>query len=204
MCREIDAHEVAFLVQLFDIAPALRLGNGGGGHLHLVESEERVGRLLLLKLVVLTEPDEHVEEDLAFGRKRHVALARDAEAVESAAEHQAFECLAVHIAQIDALHHFEHILEGPVFLAFHENGVGRRGTHALDGGQSEAYLTMLVHTELSAALIDIGSEGGDAHRSALIHQFGDFGDIVEVAAHHGGHVLGRVMGLEIGCLVRYP
>ena len=62
----------------------------------------------------------------------------------------------------------------------------------------------IIDAELMPALVDIRSEGLDAHRLALVHEFGDFSDVVEVAAHHGGHILRGVVGLEVGRLVCHP
>ena len=53
-------------------------------------------------------------------------------------------------------------------------------------------------------LVDVRTESGYAHGLTFIHEFRDFGDVVEVAAHHGCHILGWMVGLEIGRLICHP
>ena len=204
MGREIDAHQVALAVQALDIAPGVALGDGRCGYLHHVASEERHLRLHLLGLEMLAEAHERVEEHLALDVGRQIALAGDAEAVEPAAEHQALNGLAVHGREVHALHQVEHVGVWSTRLALGDDGLGGSGAHALDGSQSETDGALLVHAELVAALVHVGSEGLDAHGLALVHELGDFGDVVQVAAHHGGHILRWVVGLEVGRLVGHP
>ena len=62
----------------------------------------------------------------------------------------------------------------------------------------------MVGREFLPTLVDIRSEGGYAHGTTFIHQFGYFGDVVKVAAHHGSHIFGRVVSLEVCRLISHP
>ena len=62
----------------------------------------------------------------------------------------------------------------------------------------------MVGRESLPALVNIGSLGGNTHRLTFVHQFGHLGDVVHVAAHHGCHILGWIVGLEVTRLVGHP
>ena len=63
---------------------------------------------------------------------------------------------------------------------------------------------MLVHTEHAVTLVHIRTQGLDAHRLALLHQLGDFGNLCKASGHQRRHIFGRIVRLEIGSLVGYP
>ena len=206
MGRQIDAHQVAFLVEPLDVAPThVRLGNGRRGNLHVVETaKERVLGFGLRLLVVLAVAHQCIKELLALGILREIGFAPDAKGVEAATQSQRLESLAVDIAQVDTLGKVEDVLIGAVLLPLLNNAVGGTVAHALDGCQTEAYLAVVVHTELQVRLVDVGPQRGDAHLLALVHELGDLRNLVAAARHDGGHELGRIVGLEVGRLVGHP
>ena len=206
VCRQIDTHQLALLVQPFYVAPAdLRLRNGRRLNLYAAEvAEERVLCLLLLELVALSETHQRVEERLALAVLHEEVLAPYAKRVESAAQRQRLEGFLVDGAEVDALDEVEDVLIGAVLLALVDDGLCHTVAHALDGCQAEAYLAMMVHTELLIRLVDVRSERSNAHLLALVHQLGDFGYLVASSRHDGSHELCRVVSLQIGCLVGHP
>ena len=91
MSGEIDAHEVALLVQALNVAPAdIGLGNRRRGYLNTIveTAEERVLHLLLLLLIELTIAHQRVEEHLALGVLGKKLLTANAERVEATTQCQ--------------------------------------------------------------------------------------------------------------------
>ena len=106
MSRNIDAHEVALLIQALDVAPALiGLGDGRCGYLNAVveTAEERVLGLLLLLLIELAVAHQRIEEDLALGISSEELLTTNTEGVETTAKSQRLECLTVDVGEADTL-----------------------------------------------------------------------------------------------------
>ena len=206
MGGEVDAHQLALLVQSLDVAPAvIGLGDGWCLNLYLVESaEERILCLHLLLLIGLPVAHDGLDEGLALGILCKEVFATDTEAVESATQRQHFEGLAVDILQTDTLHKVEDVVIGTILLAFVDDRLCCAIAQSLDACQSEAYLAMLVDTKLEVRLIDIGPQRRDAHLLALVHELGDFRNLVATAAHDGSHELGGIVGLEIGRLIGHP
>ena len=98
MCREIDSHEVALLVQSFDVTPAfIGLWHRGNSNLHAVAKgpEERILHLSHLLLIELTIAHEDIQELFTLGIDGEIVLTTDAEAVETTAQRQRFEGLTV-------------------------------------------------------------------------------------------------------------
>ena len=100
MSREINTHQVAFLVQSFDGAPSFGMRNGRCGYLYGVESsKERGDSLVLLALIKLTISYQGIEEHLVLVIDSKEVLAGYSETVEATTQRQAFECLSVDIAE---------------------------------------------------------------------------------------------------------
>ncbi len=76
-------------------------------------------------------------------------------------------------------------------------------SHSLYGTEAEPDVTGTVDGELEEALVDIGSENLNPHPFGLLHHDGDLLDVTDVPAQHSSHELGRVVCLEIPCLVGY-
>ena len=97
MGREINTHQVALLVEPFQVAPFFHLsGNGGGGNLHAAHvAEERVVHLLLFLLVEPAVAKQGIDKHLAFVVQSEILFAANAKTVESAAEHHALDGLTV-------------------------------------------------------------------------------------------------------------
>ena len=106
--------------------------------------------------------------------------------------------------EVHTLHKVEDALERAVCLALVNDALHGIFAHSLDGAETKAYVAFLVDAELAARLVDIGAKYIDTHALALLHEFGDFGYLVKVSAHCTSHVLRRVVGLEVGCLVGNP
>ena len=203
--RQVNAYEVALLVELLYGAPCFALGYLGRGYVNAVHvAEERVLRRVLLLLVKLSVAHERVEEHLSLGVAPEVVFAPDVEAVESAAEGEALEAFAVAGREVDALHHVEHVFIRAVLFALGYDGLGCCRAHAFYRGQAEADGSLLIYAELLAALVDVGPERLYAHGLALVHELCYFGYVGDVAAHVGCHVLGRVVSLEVSRLVSHP
>ena len=75
-------------------------------------------------------------------------LTTNTKTVEASTECQGFKGLAIDLTEVDALHEIEEVLVGTVLLAFINDGLRHTVAQALDGSQSETYLTLLVNTKL--------------------------------------------------------
>ena len=63
---------------------------------------------------------------------------------------------------------------------------------------------MMVHTELFIRLVDIRPQRINVHLLALIHELGDFRNLITATAHDGCHKLCGIVGLEVSRLKGYP
>ena len=167
-------------------------------------SKEGVHVHLLLCLINGSIAEQGIEERITFIVIAEILLARDTEAVKATAQSDALKGLAVTTGKVHTLIDIVDRLVGSVLVSLINDGVSGRATHSLDGCQSETYLSLAVHTELQTTLVDIWSEGADAHGPALIHQLRHFRDILQVPTHHCGHILSRIVCLQIGRLIGYP
>ena len=208
MCREVDAHEVALLVETLDGGPLLHvLGHLGLGYGvgHAVHAEEGVHGLCTLGLHQGAVADEDVEETLFLGILGKVVLALHlGETVETARECQTLEVLTVTGLQVDALHKVVDALVGTVGLALADDGLYGSFAHTLHTAEAEADVALGIDRELKVTLVHVGTQHVDAHSLALVHELGDFVDAREVTREVGSHVLGWVVGLEVGGLIGYP
>ena len=117
MGREIDAHELALLVEFLDGRPPFRLGQGRMDHGHVVAPEEAQTGIGLVHLVALAVAHEQVDEEFSLGVGGEELLAHDPESIEAATIGQALESLSVDVGQVDALGKVEDVLVGTVLLA---------------------------------------------------------------------------------------
>ena len=158
----------------------------------------------LLLLVKLPITHKRVEEQFALGIGGEILFTGNAHTVEPSTEHQVFNAFLVARRQADTLHEIEHRSIRPVLLPLVDNVFSSGRAHALDSGKTETDGSSLVHAELLSTLVDIGSQRGNAHHLALVHEFGDFHNVRKVSAHIGRHVFGGIMCLEISRLVGHP
>ena len=91
-----------------------------------------------------------------------------------------------------------------MLLTIADDEVYGRARDPLDGIEAKADTTLAIDGELIARLIDIRAEDSDAHRSALVHELDELGDIAEVTAQGSCHVLSRIVRLEVSRLVGDP
>ena len=133
-----------------------------------------------------------------------VLLALDAERVESAAQGKRFKGLAVDRREVDTLYKVEYIFIWSVLLALGYDVHRSCIAHSLDCRQSESYLAFLVGRELSLALVDVRTETRYAHCLTFGHELRYLRDVVDASAHVACHKFGRVVCLQIGCLICHP
>ena len=89
-------------------------------------------------------------------------------------------------------------------LPFLDNRINDIGSHPFDTCHSETDIALLVDGKCSTALVDVRSENFDFHPFAIIHQFGDFLNVVEVFAEVGSQKLSRIVCLKITGLITQP
>ena len=75
---------------------------------------------------------------------------------------------------------------------------------SLNRSETETYVSSIIHGEFHATLVDVRTEGVDAHRLAFVHEFADVGYVGKASTHDGSHVLCRIVGLEVCSLVCHP
>ena len=102
------------------------------------------------------------------------------------------------------MYEVEQTLVRTVLLAFLDDDFYSAFAQTLYGTQAEANVSAHVHTELAVTLVYVRTQAKNAHGLALAHQFGDFGDVGQVAAHIGSHVFGGEVGFQIGGLICHP
>ena len=205
MCREINTHQIAFFVKAFYAAPSFGLWHWWRCHFHgIAFAEERIAHLLLFHLEELTVACDVVDKGCALVVGAEIALACNAQTVKTATKRQAFNGLFVHSAKVHALHHIKHRGVWPVLFTFLYNGLCSCVAHAFDSTESKTYLAMFVNTKFYARFVYVGTKCFDAHCSAFVHKFGDIGNVSKVSAHHGSHIFGWIMRLEVGRLESHP
>ena len=141
--------------------------------------------------VLLAAPGERLLE------QREHALARRPGRVERAALDEALERALVHDLRVDALAEVPERREGAAFLAGRDDRADGRLADVLHGVQAEADLA-LDDREVERRDVHVGRQhldphlvaGGDVERH-LVLRVHDRGD-------QGGHVLGRVVRLQVG------
>lgn len=122
MGGEVDADEVAFLVEPFEVAPTGYVGrdfgmNDGDAHAHV--AEEGIGGLMKVGLELVSVAKEGVEEHFVAGCRRKVGFARNVvKSVEGTGENKAFDGFAVAGREVDTFKEIEYGGERPVLLPF--------------------------------------------------------------------------------------
>ena len=207
MAGDVDAYEVALFVEPlhgapfcidlrrlwfrdFDFGDVVKQGGGGVG---------------FVGLIVLAVGNEFVEEEITVFAGGEELFATDGtEPVKGTSEGQTFNAFLIAGKEIDSLDEVVDRLVGAVFLSFGEDGINGCFSDSFDGTKAEADFAEGIDAEFDAALIDVRAEGADAHRLALVHQFGDGFDVGKAATHDAGHILGWIVGFQIGRLVGHP
>ena len=114
-------------------------------------------------------------------------------------------CSSISLVAHDGGHLVEEVLEageGALGLAGPHDRVNDIGPHVAHGGQAEADV-LAVGGELGTRGVDVGKQDPDAHVAALAQVDGEPVLVVLGGGQQGRHVLGRVVGLEVGRPVGY-
>ena len=192
MSRQVDTHKLPLAVEPLQCAPFAALGNLGLRNLgHLRITEQRCAGVGLVGLVEVAVSHKCLEELVATAVDACVLVSCNTtrQLVECSGICQALKVLAVAGGEVHTLHEVEYACERAVCLALVNDALHGVFAHALHGAQAETYVALLVHAELAARLVHVGAEYVDAHALALLHQLGDFGNLVKVSAHGTRHVL---------------
>ena len=126
------------------------------------------------------------------------------EAVERACERQRLYRLLVARLQVHSLQEVEYVLVLAVLLSLVHDGFHSALAHTLDAAESESYSVVGCDGEVQFRLVDVRSFHFYVHGLALLHELLDILDGVLVSREVGSHVLGRVMRLEVACLICHP
>ena len=106
MSRQVDAHQLALLVQAVYVAPTFGLRHFGSGDRQgvLTAEEAALGACLVL-LKTVTIADKHFAEGFVLGIERKILLAAHlAKAVQCPGQSQVLQVLAIARVEVDALH----------------------------------------------------------------------------------------------------
>ena len=115
---------------------------------------------------------------------------------------------AVHLAQVHALAKIVQVAERPAVLARGQDGFHRPLAHVLDGAQAIAdgrpldALRLVFDGKVQAAVVDVGRQHLDAQPPRLGDEQAHLFDVALFHGQQGGHVLDRVVGLQVGRLAR--
>ena len=207
MPTQVDAYQVALLVEALEVAPPFKdVGRLRLGNLHRFHAaEEAVGVLLVVLLEVYTVGHEHIEEHRPTAVDRKVLLAAELrKTVERTGNDQRFAVLAVAGVEVDALKEVVDIGEASLSLALVDDGLNGVFAHAFDGGETETDVAHTVDGKLEVALVDIGAVAIYLHVPTLVEKFGQIADVTQRTTEQAGHILRREVGLQVGRLIGYP
>jgi len=124
-----------------------------------------------------------------------------AEAIEGARAHQGLDGGPVRGGAGDAAAEVEHALEGPLLPRLQDR-LDRSTANTLDRRQAEPDVPLRVDSEVSEALVHIGRPDLQAVVDRLINVERDLVLVVHEAGELSGNELGRVVGLQVGRVVR--
>ena len=117
---------------------------------------------------------------------------------------EVFYGLAVTGLQVDALQEIEDTGVFAVLLTLVDDGFSSSFSHTFDAAQTKADVAFAVDGKREFGLVDIGLQHAQSQRFTLVHEFGDFFDVVLMDGEVSSHELGRVVRFEVTRLVRYP
>ena len=203
MGREIDTHEITFFIKAFDVTPRFSLDYCRCRYLYcIIITEEGVLLLHHLRLIELTITHQLVDKHLSLGILREIIFTTQfGETVKATAKHKRLNTLSIAAGEAHTLDEVKDSLVGAVALTLHDDSLSSSTSHTFYGTDAETYLTLFVCAELLTTLVDVGSQCRDIHGTALVHEFGDFGDVVKVSTHHGSHIFGGIVSFEICRLI---
>ena len=198
VARDVEAEDFLLVPQALIVLP---LGHDGG-RLRLArrrgrrrqQIEERglaLGALALLALAGF-------EREIALGQQ---VRAGQPERVERAGLDQALDHAPVDQAQVDAHAEVLQRRERAVLGARLEDRLHRGLADVLDGGQAEPD-RVAGHAEAHLRGVDVGRLHADAHRPAFLDVLHDLVGVAHFRRQQGRHELDRVVGLEVGGLIR--
>ena len=189
---DVDANQFTLPVQPFEVTPVCHVGRrlGLGNFHHLGRSEERVGTERLVHLIVCTVAHEGIEEDFAFFVRHDILFTTDfREAVKGTGNGESFQILSGADREV---HAFDEVIDAfirSVGVSFADDFFDGSFSDTFDGSHAEADVAVVNDAELFVTLIDVRSEGVNAHGFALIHEFRHGGDVRDASAHDARHIL---------------
>ena len=128
------------------------------------------------------------------------------QAIEGPRPDQRFRAAATHITRRDPLEELVQTVERTSLLAGLHDRLDRLDPNPLDRAQPEVDLPLVAHPECHPTLVDVGRVHLDSHPSAILDMFNK--ELIPLGAvhlrgQHGRHVFGRVVGFQVGGLVRH-
>ena len=139
---------------------------------------------------------------LLFQGIQELAPGDPPETIQGTRNGQPLQVLSVELVKIIPFNEVIYIRKGSPSLPFHDDAPDRILTHPFDGSEPEADITVIVGGETDVAFIHVGPQYPDPHPSAFVHEHPDLFNIGNVPAQDRRHEFGRVIGLQISCLVR--
>ena len=204
---DVHADDVAFACQQVHLVPRFAHRNGRFWHLHLFHPpEQRRLRRRLGLLVTGTVPRGEFDERAAlFVLGKELRAVQPFESVEGAAQRQRLEDAFVDVFRVHAPRKVEQALVRPrPVVAAVDDGLDRPLAHTPHRAQPESDGALSVHAEFEERFIHVRAEDWNAPVAALFHEQRDLLDVVHVVGQHRRHVFSRVIGLQVGGLVRHP
>ena len=124
--------------------------------------------------------------------------------VESSRHSNILKTFAVYGCVVGALAEVEDIFVWTILLTLGNNRIYRRLAYTLDCCQTETNISLLICRETHLRLVNIGRKYADTHTLALFHIQLQLLNIAEVGTEQCRHILGRIVGFEVGSLVCHP
>src|SRR5574344_1488614 len=157
--RQVDAHQLSFLVQSLQIIPTGSQRNFGSGYVyHIISAEKRISSCCFVNLVTVPVTNQRFNKHFspAIQSKELLALYLR-EIIKTTRQSQRFYVLLIAGIEVNALYKIEYSLERAVSSAFFNNTLHRTFANSLDSSQSETYVPHLIYRKLQITLIDIRS-----------------------------------------------
>ena len=171
VCGEVDAYQVALLVESLEVAPTLSSRYLGSSNLHhVLPTKEGVERRSLVGLITVAITQQCIEKDLPTGIGGKELLPLNlAKTVKATRQGQILKVLTIASGEVDTLGKVENAFVGAVLLPFGDDTLHGSLAHSLHSPQAEADVAFAVDGKLQVTLVHIGAKHLDAHRLAFVH-----------------------------------